>query len=457
MNAQNAHKTNSGTSDSRRTFLKTTGTAIAGTLVSSAIASRAYAAENNTIRLALIGCGGRGSGAVGNAFAAPEGGPVELYAMAEIFENKLDRSYKALSGMFGDKINVPNERKFLGFDAYKQAIDCLRPGDVALLTTTAYCRPTHFDYAIEKGVNVFMEKSFAPDPGGLHRMLKAGERAKKKNLKVATGLMCRHSVARQAMIEKMRAGELGNIELIRAYRMAGGRHMRKPNQDEREVEFQLRNKVHFPWVCSGLFIEWMIHQVDECCWIKDSYPIAAHGLGGRVPHSPDKGQNLDTYSIEYTFADGTKAVVYGRTITKGKTDFATYVQGTKKAGQFSGNIHAATVHTYKDQVPDKNNIDWAAEKEPCTPWDAEWRVLLRKIRNDEPHNEVERSVMSNFAAIMGRAACHYNNVVTWDEMLASNFHFVPNVDDISFDAKAPYYADADGNYPAPIPGSWTET
>ena len=456
MNAQNAQQKSPGLSDSRRDFLKVTGAALAGTLVSSALSSRAYAAEDNTIRLALVGCGGRGSGAVGNAFAAPEGGPIKLYAMADIFEDKLNRSHKALSDAFKEKIDVPDERKFMGFDAYKQAIDCLRPGDIALLTTQSYCRPTHLDYAVEKGVHVFMEKSFAPDPAGLHRMLRAGERAKKKNLKISTGLMCRHSVARQAFIEKVRSGEMGNIELIRAYRMGQAAHLTRANTSEKETEFQLRRKIFFPWVCSGRFIEYLIHQVDECVWLKDSYPIAAHGMGGRVPHSPDMGQNLDTYSIEYIYADGTRAMVYSRDVNKAKSDFATYVQGSKKAGQFSGNVHKATVHTYKSQIEDKDNIDWVAEKEPCSPWDAEWRVLLDAIRNDKPHNEVERSIKSNFVAIMGRAACHYNNLVTWDETFASNFQFCPNVDDITFDAPAPVVPDQNGFYPSPIPGQWVE-
>ena len=439
---------------SRREFLSWTGKAAAGSALAGVAIPQVHAGEDNTIRLALIGCGGRGGGAVGNALGSP-GGPVKLYAMADIYEDRMKRSLKSLS-KHGDKMDVPPERQFIGFDAYRKAIDCLRPGDVAMLTTRAYPRPTHFDYAVEKGVNVFMEKSFAPDPGGLHRMREAGERAKKKNLKVACGLQCRHSVARQALIEKVRNGELGDIQLIRAYRMSGGRGLRPKKPEQNELEFQIRGSTHFLWASSGIFIELMIHQVDECCWLKDAWPVTAHGTGGRTADSTDCGQNLNTYSIEYTFADGTKAMVINRNISRCYNDFATYFHGTKCAAQFSGNIHAATVQTYKDQRIQDDLISWKAAEEPCGPWDAEWHVFLDAIRNDKPHNEVERATLSNLVSVMGRAAVHSGKVITWEEMLQSRYLFCDYVDDFSYDAKAPVQADASGCYPAPVPGQWSE-
>jgi len=452
---QSSHTRPKGSS--RREFLAKGGAAAAATAVAAMAVPPVHAAEDNTIRLAQIGCGPRGNGAVGNAFSVPDSGPVKLVAMADVFEDKLARSYKALSKQFGDLVDVPPERRFVGFDAYRKAIDCLRPGDVALLTTRAYPRPTHLDYAVEKGVNVFMEKSFAPDPGGLHRMVRAGEAAEKKNLKIAAGLMCRHSVARQALIDKIRDGQLGDVQLIRAARMGGGRGMRPRKRDENELLFQVgAGKIHLLWSSSGLMIELLIHQIDECCWLKDSWPVKAHGLGGRVPHSGDCGQNLHAYSIEYTFADGTTALVSNRNIANCYNDFATYVHGTKCAAQFSGNIHAATVHTYKDQRIDKDNITWSAPEEPCTPWQAEWNVLIDAIRNDRPHNEARRAALSNLVAVMGRAAVHSGQVVTWDQMLASKFLFCSYVDDLDYDSPAPVHDDENGRYPAPVPGQWSE-
>jgi hypothetical protein len=200
----------------------------------------------------------------------------------------------------------------------------------------------------------------------------------------------------------------------------------------------------------------LIHQIDECCWLKDAWPVSAHGLGGRVPHSGDCGQNHHAYSMEYTFADGSTALVSNRNIQGCYNDFATYVHGTKCAAQFSGNIHAATVHTYKDGRINKDNIDWEADKEPCTPWQAEWNVLIDAIRNDRPHNETRRACLANLVAVMGRAAVHSGQVITWDEMLASNFFFCDYIDELDYDSPPPVLPDDQGRYPAPVPGEWTE-
>jgi predicted dehydrogenase len=440
---------------SRREFLHTTGRFAATSALAGVALPHVHAAEDHTIQLAIIGCGGRGSGAVGNALSAP-GGPVKLVAMADLFEDKLSRSHKALHDQFGAKIDVPPDRQFLGFDSYRKAMDCLRPGDVALLTTHAAFRGVHLDYAVEKGVHVFMEKTFAPDPGGIQRVLRAGEAAQKKNLKIACGVMCRHSSARQALIQKIRDGTMGDIQLIRAYRMDDGYRMGPFPGNENELLWQIRRPYQFLWASSGIFIELMIHQIDECCWLKDGWPVAAHGVGGRGPDSTDCSQNLDTYSIEYTFADGTKALVTGRYIPKCYTDFATFVHGTKCAAQFSGNIHAPTVQLYKDQRIERSNVAWRPEKELVDPWQAEWNVLLDAIRKDRPHNETRRAAYSNLAAIMGRAAVHSGKIIKWDEALASNFKFCPDIDTLGSDRPAPVKADAKGRYPAPIPGSCSE-
>ena len=198
-----------GNGTSRREFIKSTARIAAASALAGVAIPRVHAAEDNTIHLALIGCGGRGNGAVANAMSAgglvmgdeagrrnagdpAPGGPVKLIAMADLREDRLASSHKALTDLLGDKVDVPKERQFRGFDAYRQAIDCLRPGDVAMLTTHAGFRAVHLEYAVEKGVNVFMEKDFAADPGGVKKILRAGEAAEKKNLKIAAGLMCRH-------------------------------------------------------------------------------------------------------------------------------------------------------------------------------------------------------------------------------------------------------------------------
>ncbi|MCX7885844.1 MAG: gfo/Idh/MocA family oxidoreductase [Verrucomicrobiae bacterium] len=413
-----------------------------------------HAAGDNTIRLALVGCGGRGTGAARDALSSATG-PTELVAMADLFEDRVARAHKLLGEQFPRQMDVPPERRFVGFDAYRKAIDCLRPGDVMIQATHAAFRPLHLKYAIEKGVHVFMEKSFAPDPGGTREILRLGEEAKRKNLKIGCGLMCRHSAARQAMIGKIREGALGEIITIRAYRMDSGLRLGPFKGGQNELLWQLRRPYFFHWVSAGWFIEWMIHQVDECCWIKDAWPVAASGMGGREPGSDDCSQNLHTYAIEYTFADGTKAFVNGRQQPHCENQFATWVHGSKCAGQFSGNAHAPTARIYKNHNCTPDNIVWQPAKEPKTPYQAEWDALLTAIREDRPHNEVARSAYANLVSIMGRAAVHMGRTVTWNEVMASDFRFCQNVE-FTPDSPPPVKADPQGRYPLPIPGQWTE-
>lgn len=453
----------SAASCSRRQLLQAGGAAAAASLVGLAV-PRVHAAQDSTLQLALIGSGSRGSGAVANAVGASrlEGagcfGPVKLVAMADIFENRINGAHKALSAQLEACIDVPPERRFVGFDAYRRAIDCLRPGDIALLTAHAGFRQLHLDYAVDKGVHVFMEKSFAPDPGGLKRMLRAGRRAQEKNVKIACGLMCRHSPARQALIQRIRDGMLGEIHLINAYRLGGGGGLGPRPADANELLWQVgRPGVgHLLWTSSGRMIELLIHQIDECCWIKDAWPVSVHGVGGRVPNLRDGGQNHHSYHMEYTFADGAKAMVVNRNISGCFEDFVTYVHGTRCAAQFSGPVHRSEVHTFQDQRLDVANITWRADRETRPLHQYEWEVLLDAIRNDKPLNETERAIYANLASVMGRAAVHSGQVITWEQALASDFQFVPNLDEITADSPAPIQADENGCYPAPVPGQWTE-
>lgn len=439
----------------RRQFMKTTAAAT-GAALASGIASRAYAAEDNTIRLALIGCGGRGSGAAVNGLSTGNG-PVKLYAMADVFKDRLDRSHRNLSKRFKDRIDVTEDRKFIGFDAYQKAIDVLRPGDVAILGAYSYCRPTHFDYAVFKGVNVFMEKSFAPDPAGSKRMLKTGEEAEKKGLKVAAGLMCRHSTERQALIRKIRDGAMGSIPYIRAVRANAALRLASPcPADQNELLWQIRNKWHFFWTASGQMIEWAIHQIDEICWIKDAWPVSAKGLCGRFPGVTDYGQDLHTYAIDYTFADGTHASLHSSFGDRMNREFQTQIFGGKCAGHFSGPGHAANSCLYKDHRIHHQNIAWKPEREKRNPWQAEWDVLIAKIRKNENHNETKRALYSNLAGILGRTACHTGQLVTWDQLMGSDFAFCDSVDTMDESTPAPVMADANGQYPVPVPGQWKE-
>ncbi|MCS7239272.1 MAG: Gfo/Idh/MocA family oxidoreductase [Thermoguttaceae bacterium] len=439
----------------RRQFAAWT-TAIASTATAQKALPAVHVAEDNTIRLALIGCGGRGCGAVSDACEVP-GGPVELVAMADIFADRLENALKQLTQRYPKQMNVPPERRFIGFDAYRQAIDCVSPGGVAILAGYAAFRPAQLEYAVEKNVHVFMEKSFASDPPGCRRVLAASEAAEQKNLKIAAGLMARHSRNRQELICRIREGELGEIVEIRAYRMhpSGPLPPKAPNVSE--LIWQIRNFVHFLWVSGGLWAEMDIHQVDEICWVLDSYPIRAIGIGGRTNPAMDFGQNYDQVHVEWTFSDGICASHTARWLPNCDTDFGTYIVGTKRAALMPwlwGQRDATII--YKDRRGDPENVAWKGEKEQFTHWQWEWVDLLEAIRKDLPYNEGKRAALVNLATIMGRAALHSGKTINWEQVYNSKFQFCSYVDEMTLDSAAPVEPLPDGRYPLPVPGFWSE-
>ena len=454
-------ETSNKTDTTRREFIHQAalggGALAAGAAVLGSQVPAVHAAEDNTIRLALIGCGGRGTGAVANALNTSDQGPIQLYAMADLRENVMEGKLNALQKKYPDKINVTQDRKFLGFDAYKKAVDILRPGDVAMCTTRAYIRPLHVEYAVSKGINVFMEKPFASDPMGLHRMLRAGEEADRKGVKIAAGLQCRHSPARAALIDKINSGVMGDLSYIRANRLTGRGWMRSQGDKSNNLIEQLNfGKSRLFWVGSGHMVDNLIHQIDECCWLMDDWPVSCHGMGAREVGSNDHGQNIDTYSMEYTFPNGKKAFCGFRRALDGFREFATFVHCDKKSGQFSGNVHKATVHMFKDHRIDKDNIEWSPTPDAERPWDYEWIDFVDSIRNDKPHNEAKRAVYADYASLMGRAAAHTNQIVTWEDVTNSEFQFCDYLDDLDYDSPPPVLADEDGYFPAPVAGDWVE-
>ena len=269
---------------SRRDFLKNTGKVAAATALAGVLVPPVHAAEDNTIRVALVGCGGRGTGAAANAMSVKHG-PVKLVAMADVFQDRLDASVKNLieEGLAA-RMDVPKDRQFLGFDAYKKAMDCLRPGDVAIFTTPPAFRWVHFTYAIQKGLNVFMEKPVAVDGPSTRRMFALAEKAKQKNLKVAVGLMSRHARPLQELAKRVHGGEIGEPILLRGYRMhapaASFRSTAKPANIS-ELAYQIQRFHSFLWASGGCFSDFYIHIIDNCCWMKDDWPISAQAVGGR--------------------------------------------------------------------------------------------------------------------------------------------------------------------------------
>jgi hypothetical protein len=442
---------------SRREFLQNTGrTAAASALVAGLAVPRVHAAEDNTIQVALIGCGGRGTGAASNALSVPDG-QTKLVAMADVFENKLNSSYKNLQ-RFGDKFDVPEDRKFLGFDGYQKAMDCLKPGDVAIFATPPAFRWVHFTYAIAKGLNVFMEKPVTVDGPTTRKMIALAEQADKKSLKVGVGLMIRHCRGRQQLLQRIQDGEIGDIIALRAYRMGGGGGMTGPKPaDMSEVMYQIQRFHSFLWASGGVYSDFYIHQIDECSWIKGAWPVKAHAIGGRHYRGNNVDQNLDTYGVEYTYPDGTKLFYDGRQMPNCYSEFASYAHGTKGAAVISTSAHTpGKVRTYKGHNMADDELLWAFPQPEPNPYQMEWDDLIEAIRQDKPYNEAKRGAEASLVTSMGRMAAHVGRIVTYDEILNSDHEFAPDADKLTADGPAPLLLQDDGTYPSPMPGLKTK-
>ncbi len=444
---------NAKRSASRREFLKNTGRVAGAAMVAAGTVPRVHAAESNTIQIALVGCGGRGTGAAADALST-QSGPIKLVAMADVFPQRLAASHTNIEKLFPKQVDVPQDRRFIGFDAYKKAIDCLRPGDVVLLTTPCAFRGVHFGYAIEKGVNVFMEKPTTVDGPSTRRMLELAAASEKKNLKVGVGLMCRHCKARWELLDRIRGGQIGEIVAMQTYRLVGPAGITGPKPpDMSELLYQVQRYLSFMWASGGLVHDFTSHNIDECCWMKGAWPVRAKGSGGRCFRGDLVDQNFDHYSVEYAFADGTQLSMNARNIAGCHGEFASYAHGSKGSAVISTWMHTpAKCRIYKGHNFVKDDLVWAFPQPEPNPYQLEWDHLIEAIRQDKPHNEAKRGAEASLVQIMGRMACHTGRVITWDEALHHDHEFAPGLDKLTMDSPAPLRAGPDGKYPMPEPG-----
>jgi predicted dehydrogenase len=418
------------------------GAALAGTL-----ARPGYTAENNTLKIALIGCGGRGTGAAAQALSTS--GPTRLWAMADVFDYRLQSSLAGIKSGHEKQIDVPPDRQFIGFDGFKKAIDSLAPGDVVLLATPPAFRNIHFTYAIEKGMHVFMEKSFAVDAPGIRRVLETGVAATKKNLKIATGLMSRHYLPLEQAIQRIHDGEIGELMTEWAYRMHGPVGFAPKQPGTTELAHQIANYSNFTWLNGSFMVDWMIHNIDVCCWAKNDWPVSVQGMGGRqVRQDPD--QLFDHYAAEYTFADGTRLMAQARHMTNCWDFFGDVIQGTKGCAVLGEG--QPNPRLFKGHQPTSANLAWSYKGAPCDHYQREHDLLFDAIRNDKPYNETERSAKSCLTAIMGRMACESGKQITWDEALASNVELAPGLENYTWASNPPAMPDGTGKYAIAIPG-----
>ena len=442
---------------SRREFIKSTSKIAAVSALAGAAIPHVHAAENNTIQVALIGCGNRGGGAADNALSV-KNGPIKLVAMADVFDHRLKGSYDALKRQQPGLVDVPEDRKFIGFDAYKKAMDCLKPGDIAIFTTPLAFRWVHFTYAIQKGLNVFMEKPLTADGPTSRRMLALAEEATAKNLKVGVGLMSRHSRALQELHQRIQDGEIGDLILLRGYRMhgpVGSAFSEKWPGRPSELLWQIQHFHSFLWASGGCYSDFYIHHIDHLCWMKNAWPVKAQALGARHYRGNHVDQNFDNYSVEYTFADGGKFIMDGRCIVGCEPRYYSFAQGSKGMAIVSkANDCGLPSSTYKGQNPDRENLLWTSKVNPDQqdPYLNEWNDLVEAIRNDKPYNEVKRGVEASLVTSMGRMAAHTGQEITFEEMLNCEHEFAPGVDKLTMDSPPPLKSNFDGKYPIPMPG-----
>jgi predicted dehydrogenase len=447
----------------RREFIKTTGRIAAASALAGVAVPYVHAAGSELVQVALVGCGGRGTGAAANALTTIQSGPIKLVAMADVFDSKLNSSFDGLKTTYADRMDVPAERKFIGFDGYKKAMDCLKPGDVVILTTPLAFRWVHFGYAIEKGLNVFMEKPLTADGPSSRKMLKLAEDASAKNLKVGVGLMSRHSRSLQELQKRITDGELGEVILLRGYRMhgpAGSAFSTRWPGKPSELLWQIRNFHSFLWASGGCYSDFYIHHVDHLCWMKNSWPVKAQAVGGKHYKTDPEGQpyvdqNFDSYSVEYTFSDGTKMYMDGRCINGCNDIYSSYAHGSKgMAIVAKANDCGFPSSIFKGQNMQRSNMTWVSKEVPGQqdPYTNEWNDLMDAIRNNKPYNEAKRGVEASLVTSMGRMAAHTGQEITFDEMLNSKHEMAPGVDKFTLDSPAPVVADKEGKYPVPMPG-----
>ncbi len=338
----------------------------------------AHAAGNDLLKIALVGCGGRGNGAADQALKTS--GPTKLVAMADVMPEKLQKGLESLKKLHEEKVDVPADRQFTDFDGYKKAIAL---ADVVILATSPGFRPIHFEEAVRQGKHVFMEKPIATDAPGIRQVLAAAEEAKKKNLKVGVGLQRRHQRGYLEAVKSIQDGAVGDIQLLRCYWDGGSRDGVERQPGETEMHYQIRNWYYFTWLSGDHIVEQHVHNIDVCYWIKGAHPVRAQGMGGRqVRNAKRHGQIFDHHFVEFEYADGTRMLSQCRQIPGCWPSVSEHVFGSKgtvdlNAGRNLFAIKGANAWRYDTKQRQKD----AYQQEHDDLFDA--------IRNDKPFNEAE--------------------------------------------------------------------
>jgi myo-inositol 2-dehydrogenase/D-chiro-inositol 1-dehydrogenase len=438
--------------NSRRSFIMQSSAALLGASVLSPIASSkgsepspkatpTNAFGDGTLRIALVGCGGRGTGAASQALRTAElgMGDVKLVAMADAFSDRLDSSLAELKEQHPNQVEVPEDRRFTGFDAYERAM--ADDVDLVVLATPPGFRPIHFAHAVEKNKHVFMEKPVAVDAAGVQKVIAAARKADENGLRVGVGLQRHHQAKYIETIDRIKQGAIGELTLLRCYWNGAGVWVRPRVEGMSEMTYQMRNWYYFNWLCGDHITEQHIHNLDVCNWLAGDYPVEAQGQGGRLVRTGlDHGEIFDHHMVEYTYASGLKMLSQCRHIPGTASNVSEHAHGTRG----TSNIGAGRIES-------TGGWKWRFRDEEANPYQVEHNDLFSAVREGKPYNEAVNGAKSSMTSILGRMATYSGQIVRWDEAIASSQDLSPAK--YAFDAAPPVLPDEHGRYAIPTPGS----
>lgn len=425
----------------RRDFLKASALIAGGALLSSIPLAGAYASGSDTIKIALVGCGDRGTGAAVQALSTKFN--LKLVAMADAFQDRLEGSYTNLKTKFSDKVDVPKDRQFVGFEGYLKAIAL---ADVVLLATPPGFRPMHFEEAIKQGKHVFMEKPVAVDAAGIRKVIAAAEEAKKKKLNVVVGLQRRYQTNYREAIKRIQDGAIGDIVSGQVFWNSGGVWVRPRVARQTEMEYQMRNWYYFNWLCGDHIVEQHVHNIDIANWVKGDHPVSIQGTGSRAWRTgKDYGEIYDNHAVELTYKDGSVVYSQCRHFEGISNRVDETFQGTKGKVYLSGSNQAVLWDAKGNEIYKHNT------KGNANPYQTEHDELFEAIANGQyKFANADYAATSTLTSIIGRLATYSGKVIKWDEALASDEVLMP--DRLAWDATPKVLPDANGLYPYAMPG-----
>ena len=433
----------------RRDFVKASSLTMGGLMLSPALMAKAHIDGDDSIKIGVIGCGGRGTGAVAQALSTKQN--VKLVAMADAFRDRLDKCYEHITTKdFTDwssgepidmnaRVQVPEENKFTGFDGYKKVIDL---ADVVILTTPPGFRPMHFEAAINAGKHVFMEKPLATDGPGIRKVLETAKVAKEKKLNVVVGLQRHYQKVYRNWVEMLQEGVIGDIVTSHVYWNSGGVWVRERQPGQTEMEYQMRNWYYFNWLCGDHICEQHIHNIDVSNWVKNAYPVKAYGMGGRrMRTGKDHGEIFDHHFVEFEYADGAKMYSQCRHWKGTASSVTESFQGTNGSAPKPGVILTKSGYAI---------MNYNDKKDP-NPYQVEHDELFEAIAKGEyKFADAENGAKSTMTSILGRMATYSGQVVSWDDAINSQVSLMPEKFD--WNAMPPIVPNEDGYYPVPTPG-----